>query len=99
MSTLRKTVLCLAACVTLLSSPCAAEDDDDEVDETWEELIGDREPILTTKRFAVLNALAVHAAASKVCDGFKLDGDEFAGQFADLSSMPIEDIGDEEASA
>jgi hypothetical protein len=99
MSSFRKTLLCLAACVALLSSPCAAEDDDNRLDDAWEDAIGDQEPILTPKQFAVLNNLAFQAAASKVCDGFKLSGDKFAKEFADVTSTPNEGISDEEAAA
>jgi hypothetical protein len=95
----RKTLLCLAACVTLLSSPCAAEEDDNRLDDAWEDAIGDQEPVLTPKQFAELNNLAFQAAVTKVCDGFKLNGDKFSKAFADVTSTPNEDMSDEEAAA
>jgi hypothetical protein len=65
MSSLRKTLLCVAACVTLFSSPCDAEALDDSIDDVWEDMLRDREPIQSNKPLAVLRTFAFQAANSK----------------------------------
>jgi hypothetical protein len=69
MSSFRKTLLCIAACVTLLSSPCAAEDDDDSIDDAWEDAIRDPRPMPSNKHVSAFDTLVSQAAASKACEG------------------------------
>jgi hypothetical protein len=98
LSRLMKLLLCLALGAGLATAAYAAEDDDtDRLDEAWEDAIGDQEPILTEKQFAMLNNLAFQAAASKVCDGFALDHDKFTAGMTEAVSPPPPDLTEEEA--
>jgi hypothetical protein len=90
----------LAALLAVFTTPVFAEDDDDDrLDDAWQDAIGDQEPVLTDKQFALLNNLAFQAAVTKVCDGYKLDGDKFAKAIADATSPAPEGMSDDEAEA
>jgi len=91
-----KTMICLTACVTLLAAPAIAEQDE-EMNEAWKDAIGDQEPILTDKQFALLNNLAFQAAVTKICDGFQLDDAKFSSGVAEATSPAPPDMNDEEA--
>ena len=98
LSHIRKLLLCLAACLVIAAVPAMAEDDDDgRLDDAWEDAIGDQEPVLTDKQFALLNNLAFQAAAAKVCDGFTLDPDKFAAGIAVATSPAPANLSDEDA--
>lgn len=98
LSHIRKLLLCLAACLVIATVPAMAEDDDDDrLDDAWEDAVGDQEPVLTDKQFALLNNLAYQAAAAKVCDGFTLDPDKFATGIAEATSPAPADLSDEDA--
>jgi hypothetical protein len=93
-----KTLACLAACLFMAAAPVsAADDDNDRMDDAWEDAIGDNEPILTDKQFALLNNLAFQAAAAEICDGFKLDGDKFSKGITEATTPPPPDMTEEEA--
>jgi hypothetical protein len=95
---IRTLLLCLAACLVIAAVPAMAEDDDDErLDDAWEDAVGDQEPVLTDKQFALLNNIAFQAAAAKVCDGFTLDPDKFAAGIAEATSPAPADMSDEDA--
>jgi hypothetical protein len=97
-SSLLNTLLCLAACFCIATAPAiAADDDNDRLDDAWEDALGDNEPILTDKQFALLNNLAFQAAAAEICDGFKLDGDKFSTAIAEATSPPPPDMTEEDA--
>lgn len=71
--------------------------DDNRLDEAWKDAIGDQEPILTEKQFALLNNLAFQAAVTKICDGYQIDGDKFSKSFADATESPNPSMTPEEA--
>jgi hypothetical protein len=97
-TSLMNTLLCLAACLPLAIAPAmAADDDNDRLDNAWEDALGDNEPILTDKQFALLNNLAFQAAAAEICDGFKLDGDKFSAAIAEATTPPPPDMTAEDA--
>lgn len=100
-ATLRKFLLALAACFLVVAAmPAMAEDDDDDrLDDAWEDAVGDQEPILTDKQFALMNNLAYQAAVSKVCDGYTLDPEKFAAGIAEATSPAPEGMSDEDAEA
>lgn len=95
---MRKFFLCLTACLVIAVAPALAEDDDDDerLDDAWEDAIGDQEPVLTDKQFALLNNLAFQAAVTKVCDGYTLDPDKFAVGIAEATSPAPEGMSDED---
>lgn len=98
LSRLTKLLLCLALGAGLATAAYAVEDGNDrKLGDAWEDAIGDQEPILTEKQFAMLNNLAFQAAASKVCDGFALDHDKFTAGIAEAASPPPPDLSEEEA--
>jgi len=82
-----RTLLPLAAVAVGLAAgivgPAAAESG--RLSEAWHDAIGDQEPILTDKEFAVLNNLAFQAAVPKVCEGFDLDVPKFSQGIADAT--------------
>lgn len=93
-----KTLLCLAACLFIAMAPAtAADDDNDRLDDAWEDALGDNEPILTDKQFALLNNLAFQAAAAEICDGFTLDGDKFSAAITEATTPPPPDMSEEDA--
>jgi hypothetical protein len=95
---LTNTLLGLAALVVIAATPAiAADDDNDRMDDAWEDALGDNEPILTDKQFALLNNLAFQAAAAEICDGFKLDGDKFSTAIAEATTPPPPDLSEEDA--
>ena len=98
-TSLLKALLCLAACLAIATAPAIAADDDDNkrMDDAWDDALGDNEPILTDKQFALLNNLAFQAATAEVCDGFKLDGDKFSTAIAEATTPPPPDMTEEEA--
>jgi len=93
-----KTFLCLAACLIIAATaPALAENDDNNrLDEAWEDAVGDQEPVLTDKQFALLNNLAFQAAVTKVCDGYELDTAKFAAGIAEATSPAPEGLSDED---
>src|SRR5690606_2081840 len=98
LSRLTKLLLCLALGAGRATAAYAVEDGNDrKFDDAWEDAIGDQEPILTEKQFAMLNTLAFQAAASKVCDGFALDHDKFTAAMTEAVSPPPPDLSEDEA--
>ncbi|MGH6864668.1 MAG: hypothetical protein ACREDO_00435 [Methyloceanibacter sp.] len=92
-----KTTICLLAGVAMFAATGLAEDEiDKEMDEAWKDAIGDQEPVLTQKQFALLNNLAFQAAATKVCDGYTLDGKKFDAGMTEATSPPPPDMSPEE---
>ena len=56
LSRLTKLLLCLALGAGLATAAYAVEDGNDrKLGDAWEDAIGDQEPILTEKQFAMLN--------------------------------------------
>jgi hypothetical protein len=97
-SNIVKTLLCLLFAMAITTAGVAAEEpDDDRMSEAWKDAIGDQEPILTEKQFALLNNLAFQAAASKVCDGFALNQDKFTKAMTDAVTPAPEGLSDDEA--
>jgi hypothetical protein len=97
-SNIVKTLLCLLFATTLATAHAAAEEpDDDRLSEAWKDAIGDQEPILTEKQFALLNNLAFQAAVSKVCDGFALDQDKFTKAMTEAVTPAPDGLSEAEA--
>jgi hypothetical protein len=77
-----------AATALSLTGPAFAQDaaeDDLRMDNAWEDLVVDQEPVLTDLQFAKLNNLAFQAAVTKICDGFDLDQAKFADGVSDAT--------------
>jgi hypothetical protein len=77
-----------AATALSLTGPAFAQDaaeDDLRMDNAWEDLVVDQEPVLTDLQFAKLNNLAFQAAVTKICDGFDLDQAKFAEGVSDAT--------------
>ena len=93
-----KILVGLFACLAIVAAaPVVAEEEDDHrLDDAWQHAIGDQEPVLTEKQFALLNNLAFQVAATKVCDGFTLDGEKFSVGFTEATSPLPPNLTDED---
>lgn len=91
-----KMFLCLVACFLIAAAVPAVAEDDNRLDDAWEDAVGDQEPVLTDKQFALLNNLAFQAAVTKVCDGYELDPAKFAAGIAEATSPAPEGLSDED---
>ncbi|MGH6736657.1 MAG: hypothetical protein ACRECX_11350 [Methyloceanibacter sp.] len=98
---IRNALLALIVCLAVGLVPALAEDKDDDLrlDDAWEDAIGDQEPVLTEKQFALLNNLAFQAAAAKICDGFKLNPDKFSAGIAEATTPAPKNMSEEDAQA
>jgi hypothetical protein len=96
-SNIVKTLLCLLFAAVIATADVAAEEPDDRLSEAWKDAVGDQEPILTEKQFALLNNLAFQAAASKVCDGFNLNQDKFTTAMNEAVTPAPEGLSEAEA--
>lgn len=85
-----------AAMFGLAIVPAAAEgNDDDRLDEAWKAALMDLEGVLTPEQHAMINSIAYHAAASRLCDGVDLDVDKVGKALNDIIASGSAKLDDE----